>query len=177
MGGVRCVRAGGPACPGLRRRGRQMLLLDQINHLGEGYGRNGNLASWGRRFSDECAATVDRSSTKFRNISARLASISSPDGACPYLANTPRPVLTMPTTPRRPTIRAVSGSVRQRRFNFRVPRNRRSSSILWITINIVVAAVSREEAACIGQFTNELAALQIPTAMSFVCASGCGVVA
>src|ERR1700721_1721702 len=32
-------------------------------------------------------------SPKFWNISARLASISSADGACPYLANMPRPVL------------------------------------------------------------------------------------
>jgi hypothetical protein len=32
---------------------RQTILFDQINHLGQAYGRNGNLASGGRRFVDK----------------------------------------------------------------------------------------------------------------------------
>src|SRR5258708_4249812 len=46
-----------------------------------------------RRVGIGNASDHQECSPKFWNISARLASISSADGACPYLANMPRPVL------------------------------------------------------------------------------------
>jgi hypothetical protein len=40
-------------CQFIISRWWQTVLLDQINHLGQAYGRNGNLASGGRRFVDK----------------------------------------------------------------------------------------------------------------------------